>query len=40
MLAAFGGAVEVLAPADLRERLAELGRQLSGLYGGDAIARE
>jgi predicted DNA-binding transcriptional regulator YafY len=31
-LTAFGGAVEVLAPPDLRDRLAELGRQLSALY--------
>jgi predicted DNA-binding transcriptional regulator YafY len=36
VLTAFGGAVEVLAPMELRERLAELGRQLSGLYGNDA----
>jgi predicted DNA-binding transcriptional regulator YafY len=34
LLAAFGGAVEVLDPKDLRERLAEIGRQLSTLYGG------
>jgi predicted DNA-binding transcriptional regulator YafY len=34
VLTAFGGAVEVLAPDDLRERMAELGRQLSGMYGG------
>ncbi len=34
LLTAFGGAVEVLAPNDLRERLGELGRQLSSLYGG------
>jgi predicted DNA-binding transcriptional regulator YafY len=29
---AFGGAVEVLAPADVRHRLAELARHLSALY--------
>jgi len=29
---AFGGAVEVLAPQDLRDRLADLARQLSALY--------
>ena len=34
LLAAFGGAVEVLEPKDLRERLAEIGRQLSALYAG------
>jgi len=34
LLATFGGAVEVLEPKDLRERLAQLGRQLSTLYGG------
>jgi len=34
LLAAFGRAVEVLEPKDLRERLAEIGRQLSTLYGG------
>ncbi len=33
LLAPFGAAVEVLQPPDLRERLAELGRQLSALYG-------
>jgi predicted DNA-binding transcriptional regulator YafY len=33
MLVAFGGAVEVLEPADVRERVAEIGRQLSALYG-------
>ena len=33
LLATFGGAVEVVEPADVRERLAELGRQLSALYG-------
>ena len=33
MLTAFGAAIEVLEPADLRERLAELGRQLASLYG-------
>jgi predicted DNA-binding transcriptional regulator YafY len=33
LLAAFGGAVEVLEPKELRERLAEIGRQLSALYG-------
>ena len=32
VLIAFGGAVEVLSPPDLRERLAEIGRQLSALY--------
>ena len=32
-LVAFSGAVEVLAPPDLRERMAEIGRQLSALYG-------
>ena len=32
-LVAFGGAVEVLEPADLRERMAAIGRQLSALYG-------
>jgi predicted DNA-binding transcriptional regulator YafY len=32
VLVAFGGAVEVLEPADVRERLAEIGRQLSALY--------
>lgn len=34
MLTAFGSAIEVLEPADLRERLADLGRQLACLYGG------
>lgn len=34
LLAAFGGAVEVLEPKDLRERMADIGRQLSTLYGG------
>jgi predicted DNA-binding transcriptional regulator YafY len=34
-LAAFGSRVEVLEPQDLRDRLAELGRQLSGLYAAD-----
>ena len=33
LLTAFGGAVEVLEPAHLREHLADLGRQLSALYG-------
>jgi predicted DNA-binding transcriptional regulator YafY len=33
MLVGFGGAVEVLEPPEVRERLAEIGRQLSGLYG-------
>jgi predicted DNA-binding transcriptional regulator YafY len=33
MVASFGGGIEVLAPPDLRERLAELARQLSALYG-------
>lgn len=32
-LAAFGSRVEVLEPDELRQRLAELGSQLSGLYG-------
>ena len=32
LLAAFGRAVEVLEPQDLRQRLAEIGRQLSSLY--------
>jgi len=32
-LAAFGGRVEVLDPQDLRDRLGELGQQLSSLYG-------
>ena len=32
LLVAFGGAVEVLEPPDVRERLAEIGRQLSALY--------
>jgi predicted DNA-binding transcriptional regulator YafY len=32
LLVAFGGAVEVLDPPDVRERLAEIGRQLSALY--------
>lgn len=31
-LAAFGGRVEVLEPQDLRDRLSQLGRALSGLY--------
>ena len=34
LLAGFGGAIEVLEPPDLRQRLAELGRQLSSVYGG------
>ncbi len=34
LLTVFGRAVEVLEPRDLREHLAELGRQLSTLYGG------
>ncbi|HKA49682.1 MAG TPA: WYL domain-containing protein [Candidatus Dormibacteraeota bacterium] len=34
LVATFGGSIEVLEPKDLRERLAELGRQLSALYGG------
>jgi predicted DNA-binding transcriptional regulator YafY len=33
LLTVFGGSVEVLAPDDLRTRLAEIGRQLSTLYG-------
>ena len=32
LLAAFGGAVEVLEPLDLRRRLAEIGSELSSLY--------
>jgi predicted DNA-binding transcriptional regulator YafY len=32
LLAGFGGAVEVLEPPELRQRLAEIGRQLSSLY--------
>jgi predicted DNA-binding transcriptional regulator YafY len=32
LLSAFGRAVEVLEPQDLRERLAEIGRQLASLY--------
>jgi predicted DNA-binding transcriptional regulator YafY len=32
-LVMFGGSVEVLAPPDLRDRLAEIGRQLKTLYG-------
>jgi predicted DNA-binding transcriptional regulator YafY len=32
LLVPFGRAVEVLEPRDLRERLADIGRQLSGLY--------
>ena len=38
-LVAFGGAVEVLAPPDLRERLGELGCQLSALYGQPGVVR-
>jgi predicted DNA-binding transcriptional regulator YafY len=34
LLAAFGRTVEVLEPPDLRQRLAEIGRQLSSLYAG------
>jgi predicted DNA-binding transcriptional regulator YafY len=34
MLAPFGGSVEVVEPQDLRQRLAEIGRQLSRLYNG------
>ncbi len=34
MLAPFGGSVEVIEPQDLRQRLAEIGRQLSKLYNG------
>lgn len=33
VLTGFGGAVEVLEPPDLRERLRDVGRQLSSLYG-------
>lgn len=33
LLAVFGGAVEVLQPVDLRERLAELGHRLTIMYG-------
>jgi len=33
-LAAFGSRVEVLEPQELRDRLAQIGSQLSGLYGG------
>ncbi len=32
LLTAFGGAVEVLQPQDLRARLGDIGRQLSALY--------
>jgi len=32
MLTAFGGAIEVLDPQDVRARLGEIGRQLSALY--------
>ena len=32
-LAAFGSRVEVLEPEELRQRLAEIGSQLSGMYG-------
>ncbi len=32
LLAPFGRSVEVLEPEDIRERLAEIGRQLSSLY--------
>lgn len=34
LLAPFGRGVEVLEPQDLRQRLAEIGRQLSSLYAG------
>lgn len=34
MLAPFGRSVEVVEPQDLRQRLAEIGRQLSKLYNG------
>jgi predicted DNA-binding transcriptional regulator YafY len=34
LLAAFGRAVEVLEPPDVRQRLAEIGRELSSLYTG------
>jgi predicted DNA-binding transcriptional regulator YafY len=34
LLTVFGRSVEVLEPRDLRDLLAELGRQLSSLYGG------
>jgi predicted DNA-binding transcriptional regulator YafY len=33
LLVAFGGSVEVLDPPDVRERMAKIGRELSGLYG-------
>jgi predicted DNA-binding transcriptional regulator YafY len=36
MVAGFGGGIEVLAPPELRERLAELAGQLSALYGRGA----
>jgi predicted DNA-binding transcriptional regulator YafY len=36
VLVAFGGAVEVLEPPDVRERMAQIGRQLSALYGRQA----
>jgi predicted DNA-binding transcriptional regulator YafY len=39
LLTAFGGAVEVLEPEDLRQSLAEIGHQLSSLYGGGAVER-
>jgi predicted DNA-binding transcriptional regulator YafY len=33
LLAGFGGAIEVLEPAEVRERLAAIGRELAELYG-------
>jgi predicted DNA-binding transcriptional regulator YafY len=33
LLAGFGGAIEVLEPAEVRERLATIGRELAELYG-------
>ena len=38
-LTAFGGQVEVLEPEELRQRMAELGSQLSSLYGGGLAGR-
>jgi predicted DNA-binding transcriptional regulator YafY len=35
-LAGFGDDVEVVSPDDVRERLEDLGRRLTGLYGGGA----
>lgn len=34
LLSAYGDAVEVLEPAEVRDRLAQLGRKLAALYGG------